>query len=408
MENKGEESSEQHNRAAGMIKSAYCFVSMQIVTVLALLLVLEGLVRFFADPIVPVDINAGTMITGEGQEPYFQYHPFAAFNWIPNARFLKQKVNSQGFVSTREIPFSKEPGEFRIITLGGSSTVGNGNVDEQTYPRILEKLMQERFLGRKINLINGAAGGYTTRESLGYLQARLIYYRPDIVIVMHGWNDMYYFTKSDEELSQWRKDFNLQAMWNPKVGLKLKDPMPRDLQYLSWSQLYLHLRDYVRKKSGFSGANTVEKRYEGVEVDKEGKPMLVMKPINSKAFDIYRDNLEQMKTLCDANGIRMYSILQPTLFTKVGQKINERLQRSIEISMAYHAFGYQEHLDAFQKIYQLNREVFGEEFIIDATSMNGHEELFFDHIHESPQGTAALAKIVLDKFDMVLRSSYAR
>ena len=380
-----------------MIKKIYLFAAVQAFTVLLLLLVLEGGVRLFSEPIVPVDINAGTMITGEGQEPYFQYHPFAAFSWIPNARFLKQTVNSQGFVSTREIPFAKEAGELRIITLGESSTVGNGNVDEQTYPRILERLLQEKFPGQKISVINGAAGGYSTRESLGYLQARLIYYRPDIVIVMHGWNDMYYFTKTDEELSQWRKDFNLQAMWNPKVGLKLKDPMPRDLQYLSWSQLYLHLRDYVRKKSGTSGANTVEKRYEGVEVDKEGKPVLVLKPLNSRAFNTYRDNLEEMRMLCGKNGIKVYSILQPTLFTKVGQRVNERLQRSIETSMAFHAFGYQEHLDAFQKIYQLNREVFGDEFIIDATSMNGREELFFDHIHQSPLGTDMLAKIVFGK-----------
>lgn len=376
-----------------MIRKIYQYAAIQVFTVLLLMLALEAGVRLFVEPIIPVDINAGTMMTGEGQEPYFQYHPFAAFNWIPNARFLKQTVSSQGFVSTREIPFAKEPGELRIITLGGSSTVGNGNVDEQTYPRILERLLQARFPGRKINVINGAAGGYTTRESLGYLQSRLIYYRPDIVIVMHGWNDMFYFAKTDEELSQWRKDFNLQAMWNPKVGLRLKDPMPVDLQYLSWSQLYLHLRDFVRKRSGAEGANTVEKRFEGVEMGKEGMPVLVMKPINARALETYRDNLEQMRTFCRSNGVRMYAILQPTLF-KQGQPLSERLKKSIETAMAYHAFGYAEHLEAFQQIYQINREVFGKEQVIDATGMNGREELFFDHIHQSPLGTDTLAKIV--------------
>lgn len=379
------------------LKKIYVYISIQLCTVFLILILFEITVRLVMVPIRSVDINSQTMITAEGQEPYFQYHPFAAFSWIPNARFLKQTVNSQGFVSTREIPFAKEPGELRIITLGGSSTVGNGNVDEETYPRILEKLLQEKFPAKKINVINGAAGGYSTNESLGYLQSRLIYYRPDIIIVMQGWNDMYYFVKTDEELSQWRKDFNLQAMWNPKVSGKLKDPMPRDLQYFSWSQLYLHLRDYVRKKSSLGGAHTVEKKYEGVEVDKEGRSFLIMKPINPTAFETYRNNLEQMENICNNNGVRIYSILQPTLFTKVGQKINERLQRSIETSMAYHAFGYQEHLDAFQRIYQVNREVFDETSVIDATGMNGREELFFDHIHQSPLGTAHLARLVYDK-----------
>lgn len=379
------------------IKKIYIYISIQLSTSLLILGVIEIAVRIFLTPLVPLDINSQTIFTAEGQAPFFQYHPFSAFSWIPNARFLKQTVNSHGFVSTREIPFERNSNELRIITLGGSSTVGNGNVDEETYPRIFEELLQEKFSAKQINVINGAAGGYSTRESLGYFQSRLIYYQPDIVIVMHGWNDMYYFTKTDEELSQWRKDFNLQAMWNPNVSGKLKDLMPKDLQYLSWSQLYLHLRDFVRKATKLDGAQTVEQKYEGVKVDKEGRAVLVMKPINPKALDTYRNNLEQMKNICNNNGIRIYSILQPTLFAKGEQTINARLRRSIETAMAYHAFGYQEHMDAFQRIYQVNREVFGETYVIDATRMNGHEEFFFDHIHLSPLGTTQLARLVYDQ-----------
>jgi len=47
-------------------------------------------------------------------------------------------------------------------------------------------------------------------------------------------------------------------------------------------------------------------------------------------------------------GVRMYSILQPTLF-KQGQQLNERLKQSIETSMAHQSFGYQELLDAISE-----------------------------------------------------------
>ncbi len=380
---------------AKRLQQVYNATAIVTLNVILLLLLIEFSVRLATTHLEPLEINSNTLLYAEGQEPFFEFHPFAAFRWIPNARFGRQTVNSQGFVSTREIPFHKSASELRIVTLGGSSTVGNGNTDEDTYPRVLERLLRNAYPEREVNVINAAAGGYSTIESLGYLQSRMIHYNPDIILIMHGWNDMYYFTRTSDELAQWRKDFNLQAMWNPSVATQFEDLVPWDVRYLSWSQLYLHTRQLLRRSStDETQANVIERRYDTVTQDSEGNLVVEIKAVSSEAVDTYSSNLSQIINLCEQNGILCISILQPTLISSQSSRQSPMIAQAVQSSLLYHGFDFDTHIDAFANIYQINRDVFGSERVIDATVMNGQEEYFFDHIHQSPAGTQRLAEII--------------
>lgn len=383
----------------------YVTLAVQVFNFLLIFLGLELGVRLFLSHITPININAETLVTDQEQAPFFKRHPFAAFTWIPYARFQRQTVNSQGFVSTREIPMQRMEGELRIVTLGGSSTVGNGNLDQQTYPRELERLLQERLPGRTVNVINAAAGGYSTIESLGYLQTRMLHWRPDIVLIMHAWNDMYYFTLSDEEISRWREGFNLQAMWNPKVAVKMQDPMPAHVQYLSWSQLYLHLWEWGRQNAltGIEGNVALEQRFDHVKKLEGGGYKIDFKRPNAAALALYGTNLQQISHLCKQWGISCYSILQPTLLSEVADRTSPKIQQAEQTAGLYHAFGFDTHVDVFREMYRINREVFGER-IIDATIMNAEEGYFLDHIHQNADGTRVLAELALENLLPTLKS----
>jgi lysophospholipase L1-like esterase len=370
------------------MRKLYLFTAHVTFSTMLLLLLLEGATRLLTEPVPPVDINAQTLVSDSGVQPFFQYHPFSAFSWIPNVRFRKQTVNRDGFVSTRDIPLEKAPGELRIVTLGGSSTVGNRNHDEDTYPRVLETLLQERFPEREISVINAAAGGYTTIESLGYFQTRMVHYRPDIVLVMHAWNDMYYFTRSDLELSEWRKGINLQRYWSPEATSELQDPMPADLQYLSWSQLYLHLRGWASKSELFD---------EGEDSIVETRHRPYRAPINPSAYQVYRSNMSQIENLCAVRSLSCFTILQPTLVSAAADPDNQKVVRARERATLRQGFDFDTHVVVFDTLYSINREVFGTERTIDATVMNGADELFFDHVHMNPQGTRRLAEIVFER-----------
>lgn len=382
--------------STGGLGRHYVSLAVTFFNVLVLLAVIELGTRLFFEHITPIDINAQTLVTDRNQEPFFQSHPFAAFSWIPDARFGRQRVNSQGFVSTREIPFERVDNELRVVTLGGSSTVGNGNTDQNTYPRLLERLLQKAYPDRTVNVINAAAGGYSTIESLGYLQSRMLHWRPDVIVIMHGWNDMYYYVKSDEEISRWRENMNLQIMWDPKATMKNEDPLPADVQYLSWSQFYLHLRQWLREVSYTEEdpQQVLERRYDNVKRREDGTLVVEQQPINAAAEALYDTNMRQFASICETRGIRCLSILQPTLMSDQADPTDPKFQRATQTALLYHSFDFRQHIEAFKRIYAVNRAVHGEQGVVDATSLSRNSANFFDHIHLSAAGNGRLAELV--------------
>jgi len=108
-------------------------------------------------------------------------------------------VSKQGFISTPDIPVDKPHNTIRIAFLGESSTAGVGKhnlKDEGTWPYQTVSMIRNKT-SWQIDFINGALGGYTSFESYGRLWSRIRHFKPDIVIVCHGWNEMYYFGKVD-------------------------------------------------------------------------------------------------------------------------------------------------------------------------------------------------------------------
>lgn len=79
---------------------------------------------------------------------------------------------------------------FRILTLGGSTSENLALEEEERYPNVLASILEKRYPSYNIELFNGARNWYTTRHSL---IAYVTYYsdwKPDLVIVMHGINDL--------------------------------------------------------------------------------------------------------------------------------------------------------------------------------------------------------------------------
>jgi lysophospholipase L1-like esterase len=98
--------------------------------------------------------------------------------------------NSLGF-RDREFPVPKPPGEYRLLTLGDSFTYGSGIQLQDTWPKQLERLLQE---GRKepLLVINGgfAAGTHTPAGYDVWVQQDGLGFAPDMVIVGLCLNDM--------------------------------------------------------------------------------------------------------------------------------------------------------------------------------------------------------------------------
>ena len=76
------------------------------------------------------------------------------------------------------------PNEIRIAIAGDSVTFGEGIPDaKDTYPEIVESLLQKRLPWAKVRVFNFGVSAYSVREMVAVLEKRMLAIDPDIVIM---------------------------------------------------------------------------------------------------------------------------------------------------------------------------------------------------------------------------------
>jgi lysophospholipase L1-like esterase len=78
----------------------------------------------------------------------------------------------------------------RILCLGDSATFGYAPdvTDSATYPARLGALLEARHPG-KFEVLNGGRPSFSTLDCLGFFSYRAAELKPDVVVLMMGWND---------------------------------------------------------------------------------------------------------------------------------------------------------------------------------------------------------------------------
>jgi hypothetical protein len=121
-------------------------------------------------------------------------NPEIIYELIPNLagiRFKSQplRTNARGFRGP-EHPEEPAPGTIRIVGIGDSVMFGWGVRERQSYPRILERMLNRDLQGVRVEVINTAVPGYNTAMEVATLEAKGVAFRPDWVIVDFVTNDL--------------------------------------------------------------------------------------------------------------------------------------------------------------------------------------------------------------------------
>lgn len=309
---------------------------------------------------------------------------FSAYRGKPGPYPGGKKVNRHGFISTPEIELKKQAGTLRIVFLGGSSTAGTGwnLVDTGTWPWMTIRRLQTKHAHRLFDFINGALGGYSSFESYGRLWSRLIHFSPDIVILNHGWNEMYYFGQSDSIIG-WRTledgSWGFQKTTRP---VPIYRPGPVD-PLVRWSQLLTVMRLSLSTPNKGEIAPSPQKK--------------LNKTYNRKGLEVWRTQLKLFRETCRTLGIKLFVVKQPTLIT-ADLPLTERRRCRYD----FHGFDHDAHVDAFAAIYEIIDDEIPGDSIIDLTSLSGNPAYFFDHIHPNPMGARAISRAVSDTLSSYL------
>lgn len=89
-----------------------------------------------------------------------------------------------------EVRPSAAPGAIRVVLLGGSTTHGFGVNDSQTIDAYMRQLLRDRYPNRRFEVVNLAFDGYDSYQMLERFRNDGLRFRPNVVIVNEGINDV--------------------------------------------------------------------------------------------------------------------------------------------------------------------------------------------------------------------------
>ena len=119
--------------------------------------------------------------------------PTLIWRFKPNARTTFQgvpvSINSFGFRSEDFSP-EKSDGAKRIFCMGASPTFGWGVTADKAYSEQLERLLQDFYKDKQIEVINAGIIGYSSLQGRRLLEEKILSYSPDLLIVAYVINDV--------------------------------------------------------------------------------------------------------------------------------------------------------------------------------------------------------------------------
>ncbi|MGI9308065.1 MAG: SGNH/GDSL hydrolase family protein [Gammaproteobacteria bacterium] len=122
----------------------------------------------------------------------YYVHPYSAYNHKPGYERLPfERINNLGFRG-EDLAVEKPANTYRIVALGGSTTFGVYLPHDNTYPYYLQRNLNERLGGAlNVEVANAGMSGSTTAESLHRLFFQVLPIKPDMVVIYHGYNDLF-------------------------------------------------------------------------------------------------------------------------------------------------------------------------------------------------------------------------
>jgi len=136
-----------------------------------------------------------------GIEDIYEWHPFTGIIFRRLSKIIgghpresthtKHTVDQYGFLAKDQgLSFSKADGEYRIATIGASTTANLQLPYEQNWPGRLGALLQQALPRHTIRVINASVPGFDTAQSVTNLALRVMPFRPDVVIIYQAYNDL--------------------------------------------------------------------------------------------------------------------------------------------------------------------------------------------------------------------------
>lgn len=238
-------------------------------------------------------------------------------------------VNSRN-MRDREFPDQRPDDEIRLLCLGNSTTWGSGVPIDATYPKQLERLLNERDRGdgKHYFVINAGGEGRSLVEANQFLASEGLDYKPSVVVF--GFSASILAMTARAESAALKSALSAAGAKQPSLASRLARGLRRQALWLHGrlSRTYFYV---------FFDANFRRQLYRlGVLRDRLDKPTGAIFAFGfddpgvkldevEAAYAVLEKRLAEMKTLLDARGVPFIVLGIPSRFRITEQRSdNER------------------------------------------------------------------------------------
>lgn len=138
---------------------------------------------------------------------------------------------------------SKSPTAFRVLTLGGSTTRNFTLPEQDRYPHRLQELLQRDNPALSVEVFNAGMDWFATKHSVINYATNLRDWQPDLVIVMHGINDVYR-SFSDPDVAMGPYDRLWSHFYGPSIN-GAKPPTFEQDRFVHWAPYWFSDLRYI-------------------------------------------------------------------------------------------------------------------------------------------------------------------
>lgn len=293
-----------------------------------------------------------------------------SYQFVPSRRYElwggTVTIDRNGFRSTYDVTPRKTPESVRVLLIGGSSLFGWLVPDGRDIGAHLRAMLNPPGKSEKFEVINAAVPYYTSYQEMRHLDTLLAGFKPDIVVVLDGRNDVRY---AIIEGSQWK---------------------PADEGGLGETPFYDEFLRWRRRHDSALLRSAIYRRLHAAasrfEPPAQSRPRAG--PVDLRFIDQFVQHRQTMANQCRISGADCILALQPVIH--LGKSLTEREQ---EFSRMWDDIG-----PAVREVWPRVRQAVSHSsesaVTLDLTELFADlkEEAYLDECHYSNEGNRLIAQ----------------